>query len=371
MQKSFQGLKTILIVFIGFFIVAFLILSGRSFFSIVNYQIKDIYHYFIFEISRPVNLSLINPNNINSWEFYKLNSQQNIVKTYLDKIEEENKNNIFIPSITTTITLPTTIAHGTINTQVTNTTKIVNTSTTTIYKTTTVSIKKPTVTTVTTKSLPSITNFFNVFAYLRSILPVFPTTSNTSSTTKVITTTVTTKDQSPISTVTTKIATVSKDSETWRDLIAKYPDKDFVFIPQFSVQAPLLSPKTKNLDLIYKDLRSGVVLFPGTANPGSGYSVILGHSSAYPWDPGDYRSVFSLLNELNYGDPFFVYYQGQIYAFKVVAKKIFVPLKTDDGITTAQALPPRDKPTVILQSCWPVGVSSKRMAVQGELVTGN
>lgn len=368
MQKSFQGLKTILIVFIGFFIIAFLILSGRSFFSIVNYQIKDIYHYFIFEISRPVNLSLINPNNINSWEFYKLNSQQNIVKTYLDKITEENKNNIFIPSITTTITVPTTIAYGTTSTQAPNTTKIVNTSTTTIYKTTTSSIKKPT---VTTKSLPSITNFFNIFAYLRSIIPIFPASSNVSSTTKVITTTITTKERTSISTVTTKIATTPQNSETWKELIAKYPNKNFVFIPQFNVQAPLLSPKTKDLNLIYKDLRSGVVLFPGTANPGSGYSVILGHSSAYPWDPGDYRSVFSLLNELNYGDPFFVYYQGQIYAFKVVAKKIFVPLKKDDGITTAQALPPREKPTVILQSCWPVGVSSKRMAVQGELITGN
>ncbi|MFZ2414871.1 MAG: sortase [Minisyncoccia bacterium] len=374
MQKSFQGLKTILIVFISFFIIAFLILSGRSFFSIVNYQIKDIYHYFIFEISRPVNLSLINPNNINSWEFYKLNSQQNIVETYLDKITEENKNNVFIPSITSTIPLPTTTTHEAISTQTTNTTRVANTSTTTVYKTTTSSIKKPTITTtITTKPLPSISNFFNIFAYLRSILPVFPIFSNASSTTKVITTTITSEANNTIATTTKPhpIIVSSEENNSWKELIVKYPNKDFVFIPQFNVQAPLLSPKTKNLDLIYKDLRSGVVLFPGTANPGSGYSVILGHSSAYPWDPGDYRSVFSLLNKLNYGDPFFVYYQGQIYAFKVVAKKIFVPLKKDDGITTAQALPPRNKPTVILQSCWPVGVSSKRMAVQGELITEN
>jgi len=117
-------------------------------------------------------------------------------------------------------------------------------------------------------------------------------------------------------------------------------------------------------------LRKGVVLFPGSDAPGSGYSIILGHSSAYPWDPGDYRSVFSLLNELNYGDPFFVYYNKHIYAFKVVAKKL-VPLNKNNGLTTEQALPKRSKPTVILQSCWPLGASTKRMAVQGELIAEN
>jgi sortase (surface protein transpeptidase) len=280
MRTPFLGLKNILFVFSVFFIIAFLILSGRSFFSLTNYQIKDLYHYFIFELSRSVDLSLINPNSPTAWELYKTNSQKEIVTTYLNPVKKEN---------TTTTTKP----------------------------------------------------FTSVIA-----TPVTPTTT-IRSTVKVI----------PI------------EDDAWKELIAKYPNKDFVFIPQFGVQAPLLSPPNKNLSLIYKDLRKGVVLFPGTAAPGSGYSVILGHSSAYPWDPGDYRSVFSLLNKLNYGDPFFVYYQGNIYSFKVVAKKIFIPLKKDNGLTTAQALPPRDKPTVVLQSCWPVGASVKRMAVQGELIT--
>ena len=312
MGKTALGLKTILFIFATFFVVAFLILSGRSFFSLINYQIKDIYHYFVFELNRPVNLSLINPNGLTSWGLYKLNNQKNIATTYLDSIQEVGN---------TTSTQP-----------------LINTTSTTLTS-------------------PSYNSIFKFLSYLPSILTVTTKANNT-----IVTTTTTTSRP---------VIVPNKENNSWKELIAKYPNKDFVFIPQFNVQAPLLSPKTKNLDLIYKDLRSGVVLFPGTANPGSGYSVILGHSSAYPWDPGDYRSVFSLLNKLNYGDPFFVYYQGQIYAFKVVAKKIFVPLKKDDGITTAQALPPRDKPTVILQSCWPVGVSSKRMAVQGELITEN
>ncbi|MCX6737376.1 MAG: sortase [Candidatus Parcubacteria bacterium] len=309
MRKSSLGLKTTFFLFVTFFVVAFLILSGRSFFSLINYQIKDIYHYFIFELSRPVNLSLINPNSLTSWGLYKLNNQKEIATTYLDSAKQEN-------TVTTTkpLTTVSTIS-GSIITPIENN----------AWK----------------ELIAKYPNKNFVF------IPQFATTN-------------------PFS-----IIVPSEKNNAWKELIAKYPNKNFVFIPQFDVQAPLLSPKTKNLSLIYKELRSGVVLFPGTANPGSGYTVILGHSSAYPWDPGDYRSVFSLLNKLNYGDPFFIYYQGQIYAFKVVAKKIFVPLKKDDGITTAQALPPRDKPTVVLQSCWPVGVSSKRMAVQGELITEN
>jgi LPXTG-site transpeptidase (sortase) family protein len=319
MDKTFLDIRNIIVIFIVFFIGAFLILSGRSFFSIVSYQISDVYHYFVFEIDRPINLALINPNNLSSWDLYKSENRKTILQTYLNPL---NLNEDFLIPVTSTTTTKY------------NPLEFVN------------SIFSEIIQPVNTLVTSSTTKPKNI----------------SSSTTKPLITTTTLK-----TTATTVPA--SQITSSWKALIAKYPDRNFVFIPQFGVQAPLLMPASKDLNLIYKDLRTGVVLFPGTSNPGSGYSVILGHSSAYPWDPGDYRSVFSLLSELNYGDPFFVYYNKHIYAFKVVAKKIFVPLKKDDGITTVQALPPRDKPTVILQSCWPVGVSAKRMAVQGELIS--
>lgn len=298
-HNKFIGFKYILYFFCIFFIGAFLILSGRSFFSLVAYQIKDVYHYFLFEINRPVNLALINPNNLNSWQLYKAENRATILKTYLTPLES----------------LP--------------------------------------------KMSPSLSSVSNPVQLVQTFLPEIFSLSTTS------TSRFTTKTSIA---VTTTPASGQQNQTSWQSLIARYPNKNFVFIPQFNVQAPLLTPSSKNLSLIYDNLRKGVVLFPGSDNPGSGYSIILGHSSAYPWDPGDYRSVFSLLNELNYGDPFFVYYEGHIYAFKVVAKKTFIPLNKNNGLTTEQALPKRNKPTVILQSCWPLGASTKRMAVQGELI---
>jgi sortase (surface protein transpeptidase) len=41
--------------------------------------------------------------------------------------------------------------------------------------------------------------------------------------------------------------------------------------------------------------------------PGGEYSIILGHSSRYPWEPGKYKAVFSLLNELTIGDRIYVF----------------------------------------------------------------
>lgn len=300
MENKFIGFKHIFYIFCIFFISAFLILSGRSFFNLVTYQIKDVYHYFLFEINRPVNLALINPNNLNSWQLYKAESRTAILKTYLAPLESLKKASPSLPAVSNPVQLVQALIP-----------EIFSSSTTTTSR-------------FTTKA--------NISAAAIS-------------------------------------ASAQYNLASWQSLIAKYPDKNFIFIPQFNVQAPLLTPTSKNLNLIYNNLRKGVVLFPGSDNPGSGYSIILGHSSAYPWDPGDYRSVFSLLNELNYGDPFFVYYEGHIYAFRVVAKKIFIPLNKNNGLTTEQALPKRSKPTVVLQSCWPLGASTKRMAIQGELIT--
>ncbi|HPS28392.1 MAG TPA: sortase [Candidatus Paceibacterota bacterium] len=299
MEHKFLGFKAIFITFCLFFIGIFLILSGRSFFSLLSYQIGDIYHYFLFELNRPVNLTLINPNNLNSWQLYKSENREAILKSYLLPLEPSKS------------------------------------------------------------KIPTLSSLPNPVQLVQTILPEIFSSSTTTS-----------RPTTKISTVTTiSVASLEKNSQSWQALIAKYPNKNFVFIPQFNVQAPLLIPPSKNLSIIYNNLRKGVVLFPGSDKPGSGYSIILGHSSAYPWDPGDYRSVFSLLNELNYGDPFFVYYDGHIYAFKVVAKKTFIPLNKNNGLTTEQALPKRSKPTVVLQSCWPLGASTKRMAIQGELIT--
>jgi len=79
-------------------------------------------------------------------------------------------------------------------------------------------------------------------------------------------------------------------------------------MPQFNIKAPILEVETPDSGIIYKKLKQGVVLYPGSDIPGKGYSIIIGHSSQYPWSSGRYKSVFSLLNQFEQGDKIYVFW---------------------------------------------------------------
>ena len=138
-------------------------------------------------------------------------------------------------------------------------------------------------------------------------------------------------------------------------------------LPQFNIKAPIRKFTSSNLDLIYEELKKGVVLYPGSSIPGQGYSVIIGHSSQYPWESGKYRTVFALLNELQIGDKIYVFWEQKPLIFEVKDKQIFIPWPQGSE-TTETIFPPSNEPTLILQSCWPVGAASKRVAVKTVLV---
>lgn len=136
---------------------------------------------------------------------------------------------------------------------------------------------------------------------------------------------------------------------------------------QFGIRAPILDVEKPNFEIIYRKLKQGVVLYPGSDIPGQGYSIIIGHSSQYPWEPGRYKSVFSLLNQLEQGDRIYVFWEQKPLVFEVKEKKIFLPWPKGTE-STETIFPPSDEPTLILQSCWPVGIASKRVAVKTVLV---
>lgn len=143
--------------------------------------------------------------------------------------------------------------------------------------------------------------------------------------------------------------------------------ENILVIPKFKIKAPIQTVSKPALWLIYVKLRKGVVLYPGSAIPGKGYSIIIGHSSQYPWRPGNYKRVFSLLTELKKGDKIYVYWQQKPLVFQVEAKKIFLPWPKGTEMTET-VFPPDTQPTLILQSCWPVGVAYKRIAVKTVLI---
>jgi len=138
-------------------------------------------------------------------------------------------------------------------------------------------------------------------------------------------------------------------------------------MPQFGIKTPILQVETTNSKLIYKKLKQGVVLYPGSDIPGKGYSIIIGHSSQYPWSSGRYKSVFSLLNQLKQGDKIYVFWNQKPLVFEVKEKNIFLPWPKGTE-STETIFPPSDEVTLILQSCWPVGIASKRVAVKTVLV---
>lgn len=141
-----------------------------------------------------------------------------------------------------------------------------------------------------------------------------------------------------------------------------------LILPKFEIEAPVISVTKPDPKVIYQELKKGVVLYPGSNEPGKGYSIIIGHSSQYPWEPGRYKSVFSLLNQFAEGDLVYVIWNQKLLVFQVVDKKIFIPWPKGQESTETIFPPSSNESILILQSCWPVGVAAKRVAVKTILI---
>ena len=145
------------------------------------------------------------------------------------------------------------------------------------------------------------------------------------------------------------------------------PDEATLIIPKLGISAPIVFGVESDENTILKNLENGVVHYSDSPKPGlDGLSIILGHSSAYPWYRGAYGSVFSLLGKLEPGDNFSVQYSdGRKFNFAVKQSVVFSPFDNDSRLAHFDQA---DNPTLILVSCWPVGTNYKRIAVQAELI---
>lgn len=148
---------------------------------------------------------------------------------------------------------------------------------------------------------------------------------------------------------------------------AELPDQAVLVIGKLGVRAPIVLGSSPDTNVIYKELERGVVKYFDSPKPGaSGVSMILGHSSAYPWYKGQYGSVFALLGHLKAGDTFYVEYSdGQRFNYVVKQSLVFKPFSSDLRLNKIQSNP---RPSIVLISCWPVGTNYQRIAVQAELI---
>ncbi|MCH8518855.1 class E sortase [Candidatus Gracilibacteria bacterium] len=153
--------------------------------------------------------------------------------------------------------------------------------------------------------------------------------------------------------------------------IAITPYENRVVIPKIGKNIPLVEVGTRNVDsvndlhdIFMEELERGIVRYPGSALPGeAGNSFIFGHSSNFPWLPGDYNEVFALLDRLNVGDEVIVYYDQKKYVYKIREKDVVKP-----GDTSVLRNQNKDEKLITLMTCWPVGTTRDRLLVIGELV---
>jgi LPXTG-site transpeptidase (sortase) family protein len=148
------------------------------------------------------------------------------------------------------------------------------------------------------------------------------------------------------------------------------PTDNRIVIPKLGQSAPIVDMTTEHIEgenwadlekQIQGGLQKGVVHYPGTANPGQfGNVFITGHSSYYPWDPGNFKDVFALLGQLEPGDQFVVYYNQVKHTYKIYDK---IEVQPDNVKVLEQ---PRDRKIATLMTCTPVGTALRRLIIQAE-----
>ena len=150
-----------------------------------------------------------------------------------------------------------------------------------------------------------------------------------------------------------------------------FPPDTRLVIPRIHQNLPVLRVSSEHLiqndwHALEKDmqeaLKYGVVHYPGTSLPDqSGNTVITGHSSYFPWDPGRFKDVFALLEEVILGDRVALYYDQHKYIYEVSSIDIVLPSNIDILKQTT------DK-NLTLITCYPIGTNLKRLVVTADFI---
>jgi sortase A len=142
--------------------------------------------------------------------------------------------------------------------------------------------------------------------------------------------------------------------------------KTEVIIPKINVEIPVVYGLTTNAEsVIENNLEDGVVHYPSTEVPGEqGNVAIFGHSSNNIFNKGKYKFAFVLLHELRAGDTFYLTYDKQVFAYKVIIRKIVDPSQVEVLNDV-----PGQSATATLITCDPPGTSLHRLVVVGEQIS--
>lgn len=139
------------------------------------------------------------------------------------------------------------------------------------------------------------------------------------------------------------------------EIIIQRPDnqENLLIIPKIGVNIPIVEGTGESA------LNRGAWRLPETSTPDQGSNtVITGHRWLYR-PPSD--KTFYLLDKLEVGDSFTIYWNDVKYDYRVSSISIVEP-------TQVSVLNPTKDPIVTLITCTPLFSTSKRLIVRGELV---
>ncbi len=131
-----------------------------------------------------------------------------------------------------------------------------------------------------------------------------------------------------------------------------------ITIPALFVDEPVVFNVDPNDEKAYvAALKRGIAHASSTAFPGSGG---LGYYFAHSTTPAlkkQFNAVFYLLNKLKTGDEVYIWHEGKRTDYAVYKKEITDP----NDLRFLAAV--YDRETIVLQTCWPPGTTSKRLLV--------
>ena len=132
---------------------------------------------------------------------------------------------------------------------------------------------------------------------------------------------------------------------------------NYITVPKIHAQAPLFFNVDPFNESIYRPiLKKGVAQAKGTSLPGQkGTVFIFAHSSGSTLEETNYNTIFLRLGELKNGDNILIKKDGKVYEYRVYDKKLVWPTETK--------YLKEKKNQLILQTCWPIGTSLKRLLV--------
>ncbi len=135
-------------------------------------------------------------------------------------------------------------------------------------------------------------------------------------------------------------------------------------IPANKISVPLTW--TQDVKDFERDLKNGVVHYPGTAMLGEvGTSYISGHSSGYAWDKSPYKQIFAGLGGVKDGTSFTI--TATQRNGKTVKYNYIVDHRGEFAANDqAQFLSTSDS-VVALSTCWPVGTTARRLVLFAKL----